>query len=73
MHQNKASEPTTPMSELKIIDGSTLQIFEMVLASFLVKDKLGRARFFQKTFLLADTSMKVVLGMLFLTFRNADI
>ena len=55
------------------IDGSTLKIFGMVLASFQVEDKPGRARFFQETFLLADISMELVLGMPFLTFNNADV
>ena len=55
------------------IDGSILKIFRMVLASFQVKDKLGRARFFQETFLLTDISAKVVLSMPFLTFSNADV
>ena len=55
------------------IDGSTLKTFGMILASFQVKDKLGKARFFQKSFLLADISAKVVLGMLFLTFNNANV
>ena len=32
------------------IDGSTLETFGMVLASFQVEDKLGRAQFFQETF-----------------------
>ena len=45
----------------------------MVIAGFRVLNKYGRARFFQKTFLLADTTMEVVLEMLFLTFSNADI
>ena len=45
----------------------------MVLASFQVEDKLGKIRFFQETFLLADISTEVVLGMLFLTLSNADI
>ena len=45
----------------------------MVLASFQVEDILGRARFFQETFLLADLSVEVVLGMPFLTLSNADI
>ena len=45
----------------------------MVIAGFQVEDKLGRARLFQESFLLATTSMEVVLGMLFLTLRNADI
>ena len=55
------------------IDGSTLQTFGMVLANFQVEDKLGRTRFFQETFLLADISAEVVLGMPFLTFSNADV
>lgn len=55
------------------IDGSTLETFGMVLTNFQVGDKLGRAQYFQETFLLADTSVEVVLGMPFLTFSNADI
>ena len=45
----------------------------MVIASFQVQDKLGKARFFQKTFLVADTRMDIVLGMPFLTLSNANI
>ena len=45
----------------------------MVIAAFQVKDKFGRARFFQETFLLADTRMEVVLKMPFLTLNNANI
>ena len=45
----------------------------MVLADFQVEDKLGKARFFQETFLLADISAEVVLGMPFLTLSNADV
>ena len=55
------------------IDGSTLETFGMVLASFQVEDKLGRIRFFQETFLLADISAEVVLSMPFLTLSNADV
>ena len=55
------------------IDGSTLQTFEMVLASFQVEDKLGWARIFEESFLLADVTMEVVLGMPFLTLSNADV
>ena len=55
------------------IDGSTLKIFKMVIASFQVEDKLRSARFFRETFLLADISVEVVLDMLFLTFSNADV
>ena len=45
----------------------------MVLANFRMEDKLGRTRFFQETFLLADISAEVVLGMPFLTLSNADV
>ena len=55
------------------IDDSLLRTFGMVIAGFQIKDKLGRARFLQKSFLLAKTSMEVVLGMPFLTFSNTDI
>ena len=55
------------------IDGSTLQTFGMVLANFQVEDKLGRTRFFQETFLLANISAEVVLSMPFLTLSNADV
>ena len=55
------------------IDGSLLRTFGIVIAGFPVEDKFGIARFFQELFLLADTSMEVVLEMLFLTFGNVDI
>ena len=35
----------------------------MVIAVFQVENKLGRTQFFQELFLLADTSMEVVLGI----------
>ena len=54
------------------IDGSTLETFGIVLASFQVEDKLEKTRFFQKTFLLADINTEVVLSMPFLIFSNAD-
>ena len=55
------------------IDGSTLETCEIVLASFQVEDKLGKPWFFQKTFLLADLNIEVVLGILFLTFSNTNL
>ena len=45
----------------------------MVLANFQVEDKLEKTWFFQETFLLANINIKVVLGILFLTFSNVDI
>ena len=38
-----------------------------------MEDKLERARFFQETFLVANISVEVVLGMLFLIFSNVDV
>ena len=55
------------------IDRSYLKAFGMVIASFLLQDKLGKVRFFQETFLVADTQIEVVLEMPFLTLGNADI
>ena len=45
----------------------------MVIADFQMEDKGGRLRFFQKTFLVADTKFEVVLGMSFLKISNADM
>ena len=55
------------------IDGSALKIFGMIIADFQVEDKASRPRFFQKTFLVADTKFEVILGMLFLKISNADV
>ena len=55
------------------IDGTTLETYEMVVATFLVEDKTNRVKFFEETFLVANISPKVVLGMLFLTLGSADV
>ena len=55
------------------IVGLPLKTHEMIIAGFSMVDKLGQIRFFKETFLLADTSMEVVLGMLFLFFSNANV
>lgn len=55
------------------IDDSIFQMFGMVFASFQVKDKLRKVWFFQETFLVFYISVIVVLGMLFLILKNADI
>ena len=55
------------------IDGSILETFGMVLASFQIENKLGRTRYVYETFLLADINVKMVLEMPFLTLSNADI
>ena len=55
------------------IDGSALETFEIIIANFQVEDKASRPRFFQKTFLVADTKFEMILGILFLKISNADM
>ena len=55
------------------INSLLLRTLGMVIANFSIKNKLGRARFFQKSFLQANTSMEIILEILFLIFSNADI
>ena len=59
--------------EARKIDGSALETFGMVIADFQMEDKGGRPRFFQETFLVADTKFEMILGMLFLKISNVDI
>ncbi len=44
----------------------------MASAGFSLQDSLRKVRFFEKTFLLADICIEVVLGMPFLSLSNAD-
>ncbi len=55
------------------IDGLLLETYGIVLASFLLLDNLGRVRFFEKTFLLAESSIEVVLGIPFLSLNNVNV
>ena len=55
------------------IDGFALETFAMVIADFQVEDKTNRPRFFQETFLVADTKFEVILKMLFLKISNANV
>lgn len=55
------------------INGSLLETYGIVVASFQVLDILGRARFLPENVLLADASMGVVFKMPFRTLSNADV
>ena len=55
------------------IDDSPLVTYGILLADFSIQNKLGKVWFFEKTFLLADTSIEVVLKMSFFTFWNANM
>ena len=55
------------------VDDSTFDTFGMVLVDFKVEDKLGKTQFFQEIFLIANITLKVIFGMLFLTLSNANV
>ena len=55
------------------IDGITLYTYEIVVAAFSVEDKANQVRFFEETFLVANVSPEVVLGMSFLILSSADV
>ena len=55
------------------IDGSAFETFGMVIADFQVENKGGRPRFFQETFLVADTKFEVILEIPFLKINNANV
>lgn len=55
------------------IDDSTSNTFEIVLANFQLENKLSRARFFQKTFVVANNTLEVILKISFLILSNVDI
>ena len=55
------------------INGTTVDTYGMVVEVFLVEDNANRVRFFEETFLVANSSLKVVIGMPFLTLSGADV
>ena len=55
------------------INGTTFETYGIVIAAFSVTDQADRVRFFEETFLVANVSPDVVLGMSFLTLSGADI
>ena len=55
------------------IDGSIMDTYGIVVTAFLVTDKANQVRFFEKTFLVANVSPKIVLGMPFFTLSGANV
>ena len=55
------------------LDSTMLNTFGIVVTAFLVTDKANQVRFFEETFLVANVSPEVVLGMPFLTLSGADV
>ncbi len=55
------------------IKSTTLKTYKIIISTFSILDKDGRERYFENSFLLANVKSDVVLRMLFLTIRNANI
>ena len=77
VHPSFAKQLGLPIRQIDVgaqkIDGTMLDTHGMVVAAFLVVDKANRVKFFEETFLVANVSPEVVLGMPFLTFSGADV
>ena len=50
-----------------------LDIYRIVVVAFLVTDKANQVKFFEKTFLVANISPEVILGMLLLILNGIDV
>lgn len=66
------SIPSTSMDARKF-DCFVVKTCKMIIARFSIQNKFGKICVFEKSFLLAYTSIKVVLRMFFLTLNNSDI
>ncbi len=55
------------------IDGTTLETYGIVVSTFSVLDKDGRERFFERSFLLANVKLDIMLGIPFLTMSNTNV
>lgn len=60
-------------NDVRKIDCSRLETFDMVIASFSMDEKNGKFTFFEKTFLLADIGMNIVFKMVFLILNNVKV
>ena len=59
--------------EVQKIDNTTLDIYKMIVVAFLMTDKANQVKFFEKIFLVANVSPKVVFGILFFILSSANI
>lgn len=55
------------------IDGFAIKTYETILAGFWTKDKVGKIRFFDETFLITNTSMEIVIEIDLLAGNYLDI
>lgn len=72
-----AKKPVFRISKIHVgtqkIDGSKLESYRIMIALVQLDDKDRKSRFFEKTFLLADISLNIAFGMLFLILSNVKI
>ena len=77
IHSSLARELELPIRptnvEAQKIDGTMLDTFGIVVTAVSVTDKANRVKFFEKTFLVANVSPKIVFEISFLTLSIADI
>lgn len=55
------------------IDGLLLETYNTTLAMFLIHYSLERIGFFEETFMMADISIELILGMFFLSLSNVNV
>lgn len=55
------------------IDGITLNIYGMLVAIFSMTKKINQIRFFEKTLLVVNITLKAVFGIFFLILNNPDV
>ena len=55
------------------IDGTIFETYGLVVADFSITDQADRIKFFEETFLVANISLDVVLGMRFFILNNVDV
>ena len=63
---------TTNIDTLKI-NGTTLEIYRIVVAAFLVTDQAHKVKFFKETFLVANVSPDMIFGILFFILSDVDV
>ena len=77
IHSSLAQELGLPIRRTDVgaqkIDGIILDTFGMVVTVFSMINKANQVRLFEKTFLVANVSPKILLRMLFLTWSGADV
>ena len=76
IHSTFALELWLPIRTMDVeaqkIDGTMLDTFGIVVVAFSMMDKANQVRFFEETFLVANVSPEVVLGIPFLILSIAD-